>query len=67
LKNILITKFRGKFGVTGNGTSDSDFIDQTIKSEVETFLIQEQMTEANLIKLDKRITELVNGKVGGSQ
>lgn len=64
MKNLLITKFRGKFQVN---PSDNDFLDQTIRNEVETFLLNEQMTEQNLIKLDKRLTEVIQGKTGSRQ
>jgi hypothetical protein len=59
MKNLLITKFRGKFG---GGVADPDYTDRLIREEVEKFLSNEQMTEQNLIKLDKRLTELINGK-----
>ena len=39
MKNLLITKFRGKY--SGN----NDESDRQIKSEVEKFLEAEQMTE----------------------
>lgn len=65
LKNLLVTKFRGKFGVTG--ATDTDWIDNTIRAEVETFLNNEQMTEANLIKLDRKLTEQITGKSGSRQ
>eukprot|EP00347_Sterkiella_histriomuscorum_P009483 403341038 len=60
LKNLLITKFRGKYGV--NAPSENDQIDVTIRNEVETFLMTEQMTEQNLVKLDKKLTEMLKGK-----
>jgi hypothetical protein len=55
MKNLLITKFRGKFNVTGG----QEYTDRLIRSEVETFLNNDQMTEQNLIKLDKKLSELV--------
>ena len=43
MKNLLITKFRGKYNV-GSG-SNQEYADRLIRSEVETFLTNEQMTE----------------------
>jgi hypothetical protein len=37
MKNLLITKFRGKFAISG----DIDSIDRVIRDEVETFLLTE--------------------------
>jgi hypothetical protein len=41
MKNLLITKFRGKYSVN----ADNEKIDRTIKNEVERFLESELMTE----------------------
>ena len=46
-------------------------MDRVVRAEVARFLETEQMTEANLIKLDKRLAELVtkgaSASVAGSQ
>ena len=39
-------------------------MDRMIRTEVARFLEKEQMTEANLIKLDKRLAELISNAVG---
>jgi hypothetical protein len=51
VKNLLINKFRNKIGVAPDGGE----LDSLVKNEVTSFLIAEQATEANLIKLDKRL------------
>ena len=63
MKNLLVTKFRGKFGVAGDNTE----IDAIIREEVDTFLSNEQMSEQNLIKLDKKLSELINVKTHKSK
>jgi len=51
VKNLLINKFRNKIGVVPDGGP----LDLLVKNEVGAFLAVEQPTEANLIKLDKRL------------
>ena len=58
MKNLLITKFRGKY----IGSTQDDYADRVIREQVETFLINEQMTEQNLVKLDQRLNDLLGGK-----
>jgi hypothetical protein len=41
MKNLLVTKFRGKFGVSGENSE----VDAIIREEVEVFLNNEQMSE----------------------
>ncbi len=42
MKNLLVTKFRGKFGVSGENNGE---VDAVIREEVEVFLNNEQMSE----------------------
>lgn len=56
LKNIIINKFRAKFGVR----PQIDDLDAVIKQEVDNLLSGEQMTEASLLKLDKKIQSMVS-------
>ena len=51
LKTLLVNKFRGKYQVV----ADMDQFDYTIREEVENFLNTQQMTEANLVTLDKKL------------
>ncbi len=62
LKNIIINKFRGKFGVR----AEVDQADAIIKREVDTLLATEQPTEANLVKLDKKLSKML-GTAGRSE
>ena len=55
LKNLLLNKFRGKFA-NYKGVSQ-DVIEKLIKSNVDQFMRTQKMTEVNLIKLDKVITD----------
>ncbi len=48
---LLINKFRGKYITDGS----SPRVDRIIQEEVNNLLATETMTEANLIKLDKRL------------
>lgn len=47
LKTLLVNKFRGKYGQLG-----SDRIDEIINREVDQFVTNTKMTEANLLRLD---------------
>lgn len=53
MKTLLINKFRGKYNVT----AENEKVDRVIKAEVEKFLDTEQMTETNLVKLDKKLSD----------
>lgn len=55
VKNLLINKFRNKIGVQPDGGE----LDQLIRKEVTEFLEHERATEANLIKLDKRLARIM--------
>jgi len=46
-----VNKFRGKYNVI----AEADAFDYVIKQEVDQFLTNEQMTEANLVGLDKKL------------
>ena len=54
LLNLLVNKFRGKYGVELDDNND-----RLIRAEVSRFLETDQMTEVNLIKLDKRLQEIL--------
>ncbi len=41
MKNLLVTKFRGKY----IGSGSDDYADRVIREQVETFLLNEQMSE----------------------
>ena len=63
LHTLLVNKFRGKDSID----IDSDAnLDRVIRAEVARFLEAEQMTEANLIKLDKRLAEVILKQGTGS-
>ncbi len=62
MKNLLVTKFRGKYLSGGQ----DDFADRVIREQVETFLLNEQMTEQNLVKLDQRLNDLIGNKANRS-
>ena len=51
LKNLLITKFMKKYGI-----KDPEYI---LQSEISNFLKNEQLTEADLKKLDEKIKSLI--------
>jgi hypothetical protein len=55
LKTLIVNKFRTKFGV--KSTLDDPF-DLVIRQEVDNVIAQEnnQMTEASLVQLDKKLT-----------
>ena len=55
LKSLLVNKFRGKFAST-KGLGE-DVIENLIQSSVDQFMRNSKMTEVNLIKLDKVITD----------
>jgi hypothetical protein len=48
---MLINKFRIKYGVR----ADIDAFDEVIKSEVEALMVQEKISEGELLKLDKKL------------
>lgn len=54
LKNLLINKFRTKFNVRG----EIDAFDEIIKNEIDILVAQNDMTEANLNKLDRHLNRL---------
>lgn len=56
LHTLLVNKFRGKYQIDIDADAG---LDRVVRAEVARFLETEQMTEANLIKLDKRLGELV--------
>ena len=68
LHTLLVNKFRGKYQIDIDADSG---LDRVVRAEVARFLETEQMTEANLIKLDKRLAELLSkgasASVAGSQ
>jgi hypothetical protein len=65
MKNLLVTKFKGKFQVN-SGTDD--YADRVIRAEVETFLAGapndsgQPLTEQSLLQLDRRLTDLLSGR-----
>ena len=63
LHTLLVNKFRGKYAIDVDRDSAQDRI---VRAEVARFLENEQMTEANLIKLDKRLGELLTGGNGST-
>ena len=48
---MLINKFRIKYGVK----ADIDDFDLVIKAEVEALMVQEKISEGELMKLDKKL------------
>ena len=62
LHTLLVNKFRGKYCV--DMAEEENAMDRLIRAEVARFLETDQMTEANLIKLDKRLAEMI-GKQSG--
>jgi hypothetical protein len=68
LHTLLVNKFRGKYQIDIDADSG---LDRVVRAEVARFLETEQMTESNLIKLDKRLAELLSkgasASVAGSQ
>ena len=52
LKGILINKLRGKYSINADANPE---VDQAIRQEVEMFLHTETMSEANLLRLDKKL------------
>ena len=56
LKNIIINKFRSKYNVQ----AEVDDFDNVIKRNVNDFIENEQMSEANLAKLDKKLAALAS-------
>ena len=55
LAQLLINKFRNRFGIT----SDNQHIESMIKSEVTNLLARGQATEQALIQLEAKIETLV--------
>ena len=55
LFSLLVNKFRGKFSVDIGG--DDIEVDRIIRTEVAQFLESENMTENDLVKLDKRLSD----------
>ena len=51
LKNLLINKFRGKYQMIA-GVDD---FEKVLRHEVEKFVMQGSMNEAELLKLDKKL------------
>lgn len=68
LHTLLVNKFRGKYQIDIDADTG---LDRVVRAEVARFLETEQMTESNLIKLDKRLAELLSkgasASVAGSQ
>lgn len=62
LKTLLVNKFRGKYQIIAGG---EDF-DRVLKHEVEKFVMQGTMNEAELLKLDKRLAQVFKVNVTGS-
>jgi hypothetical protein len=57
LHTLLTNKFRGKYQVD---VDEDKVLDNMIKVEVARFLDNEQMTEVNLVKLDKKLGEILS-------
>jgi hypothetical protein len=58
IKNLLVNKFRGKF----NAMAQTDDFEAVIRYEVDKFVNSQQMSEQNLIALDKSLTQLAQQK-----
>jgi hypothetical protein len=56
-----VNKFRGKYAVNLDESSEAER-DRVINAEVAKFLLEEPMTEANLLKLDKRFSDIFQNK-----
>ena len=56
LHMLLVNKFRGKYQID---MDEENPMDRVITAEVARLLETESMTEVNLVKLDKRIGELL--------
>jgi len=52
LQQLLVNKFRGKYLSGSASMEEENNVDRVIRAEVSRFLETEQMTEANLIRLD---------------
>jgi hypothetical protein len=52
MKTLILGKLRNKYGISPSSNLEQDIV---IQSEVEIFLNSEQLTEANLVKLDKKL------------
>ena len=63
LQTLLVNKFRGKYA--GDLEVEESQWDKVIRNEVAQFLETDNMTEADLVKLDKRLAEKLvkNGSV----
>ena len=59
LQQLLTNKFRGKYLSGHASMEEENNVDRVIKAEVARFLENEQMTEANLIRLDQRLGEVL--------
>ena len=57
-----MNKFRGKYCLNGD---DETATDKFIREEVAKFLEAEEMSEANLVKLDKRLADVLTGSATG--
>lgn len=57
---MLVNKFRGKYQID---IDDQSGLIRLVRAEVGRFLDSEQMTEANLVNLDKRLGEIVTSRV----
>jgi len=55
LKNLIVTKLKNKYA---SQNPPADFED-TIRREVDYLLTHEQPTEANLLKLDKKLQKML--------
>ena len=53
IKLMLINKFRLKYGVK----PDIDDMDQIIRDEVEALMVQDKISETELLKLDKKLSQ----------
>ncbi len=65
----MVNKFRGKYLSGKASIEEENNVDRVIRAEVMKFLESEQMTEANLIKLDTRLGEILqtrNSAYGGA-
>lgn len=56
LRNLLSNKFRGKYTSGPNSFNE----EKIIQREVENFIRNNLMSEANLVKLDKQIASLLD-------
>jgi uncharacterized protein YeeX (DUF496 family) len=50
---MLINKFRLKYGVK----ADIDDMDQVIRDEVEALMVLDKISETELLKLDKKLSQ----------